>query len=59
MNVATDRTPETPLSVTGGWPVVCPDLFGLRHLGAADTLRGRFVRAFAWALDRVWPPGKP
>ena len=35
--------------------VICPDLFGLRHLGEADGWRGRLVRRFAWLLDRVAP----
>ena len=42
------------LETTGGYPVICPDIFGQRHLGSADTLRGRAVRAFAWLMER-WP----
>lgn len=43
------------ISITGNSVVICPDLFGVRHLGTADNLRGRLVRAFAVILDRIWP----
>ena len=46
------------INITGGSVVICPDLFGIRHLGTADNLRGKIVRAFAIILDRVWPAGK-
>lgn len=31
-----------------------PDLLGYDRIGAADTFRGRVVRAFFW-LMRAWP----
>jgi len=46
------------IKTSGGSPVICPDLFGVRHLGTADNYRGRLVRAFAAILDYVWPAGK-
>lgn len=33
---------------------LCPDLLRYDDLGAADTWRGRIVRAFLWCL-RWWP----
>ncbi len=33
---------------------ICPDLLEYDDIGAADNLRGRFVRAVFWAL-RIWP----
>lgn len=33
---------------------LCPDLLRYDQIGAADNLRGRFVRGFFW-LMRVWP----
>jgi len=32
---------------------LCPDLLEYAHIGAADNLRGRVVRAFFW-LMRIW-----
>ncbi len=43
---------------TSSSTIICPDLFGIRHLGTADNYRGRLVRAFAVILDYVWPAGK-
>lgn len=33
---------------------ICPDLLDYAALGAADSWRGRVVRAFFWLL-RIWP----
>jgi len=45
-------------NITGGNIVICPDLFGIRHLGTADNLRGKTVRVFAIILDKIWPADK-
>lgn len=34
---------------------LCPDLLTIRHLGQADTLRGRLVRAFFRVLAVFGP----
>lgn len=46
------------MSLSSGHEIICPDLFGTRHLGSADNYRGHLVRAFAALLDYVWPAGK-
>lgn len=50
---------ERRLTTSSGNLVICPDLFGVRHLGTADNLRGKIVRAFAVILDYIWPADKP
>ena len=32
---------------------LCPDLIRLADVGEADGLRGKIVRLFFWALDKV------
>ncbi len=34
---------------------LCPDLLRYENIGAADSLRGRAVRAFFWIM-RAWRP---
>jgi len=35
---------------------ICPDLLDFSALGEADNLRGRIIRIFFRALDRILPP---
>ena len=46
---------EQWITISTGHSIICPDIFGIRHLGTADNYRGRLVRAFAIILDYVWP----
>lgn len=45
----------TWMNISSGHQIICPDIFGIRHLGTADNLRGKIVRAFITVLDYVWP----
>ncbi len=44
-----------PATTAASPSALCPDLLRWEQIGAADSGRGRVVRAFFWLL-RSWPP---
>jgi hypothetical protein len=57
VNVYLDSTGRTTWLTTATVTVLCPDGLRYEDLGAADTWRGRLVRAFFWLLQ-AWPVPK-